>query len=175
MKRKLFLVVGIMLALGITSVSYAATSASTNVTVQTSDFATVSQADGTDVVGSYGQQPVLSAEGSSGTIDSGDLYVVTPQGTGTGDIYGTLYLSNAAALTDSFSYLNFNVQVYGFPEGGTDWEVVGDPLLLSLTNGYVNFTLTGDYSKYSVGVESGGFYLLNTSTVTDPEFFVEIK
>ncbi|HEU5140437.1 MAG TPA: hypothetical protein VFT51_10700 [Bacillales bacterium] len=173
MKRKLFLVVGIMLALAITGVSYAATSASTSVTVNTTDFATVSQASTT--TGKYKIQPELSAEGSSGTVANGDLYIISPQGTGTGDIYGTLYLSNAAALTDNFSFLNFNVQIYGTADDGATWDPVGDPLLLSLTNGYVNFSLTGDYTTYSVSVDGGGFYLLNTSAVTEPEFFVEIK
>lgn len=173
LRKKLFFALCALLAFVVTSISFAQTTATTNVAIATTEFATVFAAD--ETTGKYKTDPQLVATGASGTVKAGDLYLVERKTDAAGDIYATLYLSNAAALGENFSYLNFHVQVYGTNDGGATWTAVEDEMLLSLTNGYVQLALTGDYQKYAVSIDDGSFYLLSQTSVPQPQFYIEIR
>ncbi|MBX6350813.1 MAG: hypothetical protein IRZ11_04825 [Clostridia bacterium] len=137
----------------------------------------VSQAGTNGRFGHTANIPVV-AEGSTGTVAQGDLYVVDATSY-SGDIWVTLYLDNPDALANDYSYMNFNVSVYSY--GATAWNTApatqlnGDPAsqVLSLTNGYVSFLLAGS-KKYSVSLDSGAFYTLDANG-TAPSFFVDVE
>ncbi|HET7522148.1 MAG TPA: hypothetical protein VFJ73_02375 [Bacillales bacterium] len=183
MKRRLFLLFSIVLALAVSGISYASTQATKEVTVSSGEFATVSKA-GTDGVYSNDFNAWKPATGVSGTTGSGDLYIITRPADATGDLYGTLYLSNAASLSEQYSYLNLNVNIYGFDSVSQAWQDINaksdgtlTTKMLSLTNGYVTFQMSGTYEKYAVSVDGGSYYCISAGQgdVLSPEFFVEIR
>ncbi|HET7628767.1 MAG TPA: hypothetical protein VFK44_10300 [Bacillales bacterium] len=181
MKRKLFFVLAVVTALAITGINYASTQATKTVTVSSTGFADVTQA--VAGAGNYGTVDFSSwqpAVNTSGTTGSGDLYIIDRSAGATGDIYGTLYLSNAAALANDYSYLNLKINIYGKNTEDTVWtDVLSEPSVLTLANGYVSFTINDTYDLYSISIDSGSFYCISTATTDgsslSPEYYVEIR
>ncbi|MDC3414895.1 hypothetical protein NC797_16535 [Aquibacillus sp. 3ASR75-11] len=177
MRKKVFLMLGVLLALAVTSVSYAATNAAKSVTVNSGQFATVTAASGTDgptgIVDFPNWKP---AKGVSGTTGKSDLYIIDPNSY-TGDVYGTLYLGNAGDLAKNYSFLNLNVKIYGKSDSATSWTEV-ETTVLSLANGFITFTLSGGFDSYAVSISSGSYYAISTDATDgslSPDFYVEIK
>jgi hypothetical protein len=191
MKKRLFLILSLMVALAITAISFANTSTTTSVDVSVgaSNFFNVKAAKYGDptpannVAGKHGRVPNWSpVQGTSGSLtQSGDLFVLEP-GTYNGDGWVYLYLNNADKLSKAYSYLNMNIKVYEKVSGATDWTgatALSDVnAYLTLTNGYVAFKIKATPgSSYSVSLDGASFYTINTS-VTDnlkPSFYIEVK
>jgi hypothetical protein len=190
MKKRLFLILSLLVALAVTAISFANTSTTTSVDVSvgTSSFFNVKAAkygetDPADnVAGKHNRAPNWSpVQGTSGSLtQSGDLFVLEP-GTYNGDGWVYLYLNNADKLSKAYSYLNMNIKVYEKTSAGT-WaaatEVTGTSSYLTLTNGYVAFKITATPgSTYSVSLDGASFYTINTSDTNNlkPSFYIEVK
>jgi hypothetical protein len=157
MKKRLFLIVGVLIAFSIFAITFATTSQSTNVSITAgSGPVTVTEAV---------YKPSWSpAKNTLGTTGSGDLFTLTKNTTE--DIWVTLYLTNSADLSKAYSYLNLNVTT---PEGSK---------VLTLTNGYISFKFTGAAnSSTAISLNSGSYYSIETSNVVylSPAFYIEAR
>lgn len=136
MKRKLFVVIGLLVAAAITGVSFAQTAGTAGTTIAATGpggrFASV-----IDASSLTGEQPYLKHGNYNGTAQSdqyttpawspsvnaageittaGDLYYIDSRGY-TGDLRVSLYLNNPAELTSNYSFLNMQVMVYELGAG----------------------------------------------------------
>lgn len=204
MKKKLYLVLALLVVLAATGGTFAftATSATTGPGISavgvSGDFATVS----TNVAnGRYRSNPAWNpAAGAAGQIPdadasntAGDIYIIDT-GTYTGDILVTIYLNNPSDLASSYSYLNLAINAYG-KEGTTTptWKTTGVLVdasngyskYLTLTNGYVSFTLThadsvdeaGDgatHHYYAITIDAGSFYCFKLGNLA-PSFYIDVR
>jgi hypothetical protein len=156
MKRKLFLMLGILIVFTITAITFANTSQSTTVSI--------TAGSGPITVTESVYAPSWSpAENALGTTGSGDLFTLTKNTAE--DIWVTLYLTNAADLSKAYSYLNLDITT---PEGSE---------ILTLTNGYVTFKFTGAASSSTtISLASGSYYSIETTNVSlSPTFFLEAR
>ncbi len=183
--KKLYLVLALLVALGVTAVSFAATapSASVTTTVSGGNFVSVTStipAAWTAPSG-YGSAPAwMPIAGTTGSITKGSIYWIDPKDY-TGDLLVTLYLNNPADLTKAYSYLNMAVMVLGSSNGTTWSEASGFKTsgnysnYLTLTNGYVSFVLPGG-SKYLIAIDGGPYYCVSTTGGSlSPSFYIDIR
>ena len=120
-----------------------------------------------------------------GAITAGDLYYLDTSSY-TGDIYVTLYLTNADELRKDYSYLHFNVNVYTHSDKPVlpgDWSAATTvdgteiPVYLTLVNGSVSFYLEGA-AYYTIAVDGGDYYCIDTNAVggdLTPSFYMEVS
>lgn len=201
MKKRLMFLGAAILAVGATSISFAAGSTgSTTVSVSaasTTPTITASSSPeaglGTGPNGAVPSiQPVID---SAQSVTAGDLYTVHPNSDG--DVVLTVYLTNADKLAKDYTYLNLNVTVYvGTYTNDSAAPTWGSPLvpatdastnaavttqLLTLNNGYVTFYLTGITAAsqiYGVSIDSGSDYAISSNTSTgslSPAFTVTVS
>jgi hypothetical protein len=118
-----------------------------------------------------------------------DLAIVDATGT-TGNVLVTLVLSNAAALSADYSYINLPIQVEvctlnttcTWNAEGTDanGDAIGNGGLtyLTLSNGYLSFLLKGG-SYYELEIPTGGsFYTISTSATggaLSPNYLINVQ
>lgn len=186
MQRKSILaLVALLVAAAVTGVSFAETTATTNASVATS-LSGIAEVSVAGTSGKYGQTPLWNvtsgATGGIGAGERGDLFVVSSTGY-SGDLHLTVYLNNPHELVRAYSYLNLALAVYREVDGA--WQEVPVAGMqaghytryLTLTNGYVDFTLDGlgDGEKYVVSVDSGSFYCIDATqaAATPPSFYIE--
>jgi hypothetical protein len=157
MKRKLFLMLGILIVFTMTAITFATTSQSTTVSI-TSGSGPITVTQATTNTPSWSP-----AENTLGSTGSGDLFTLTKNTAE--DIWVTLYLTNATDLSKAYSYLNLDITT---PEGSK---------VLTLTNGYVTFKFTGAASSSTtISLASGGYYCIETTDVAlSPAFFLEAR
>ena len=115
----------------------------------------------------------------SGDVPIGNLFDITPEATYTGDLLAKVYLTNTAALTKAYQYLNIKLYLDGSVEAGEDPNY----RLLTLENGVATFNLK-DYSSggsYTLSVTGGSYCLVSTDTSQwdpdyeiEPEFYCEV-
>ncbi len=72
-----------------------------------------------------------------GEVPTGDLYEVTPNSSYTGDLQAKVYLTNTAALTKAYQYLNMKLYV----EDSAEADETPNYQLLTLVNGVTTFNL----------------------------------
>ncbi len=157
--KGLLMVGALMLALVVSGgvFAYTWTTAGATITATAdSDYATVEPAGslpsfGTNIFGKY-----------RGTIPSGDLFTITPDGDYTGDLVVKVYLTNADALTSAYQNLNMKLEL---------WDSAATPVniyasetghtfqLLSLDNGVATFDLeyNDGTSPYKVKLAAGSY------------------
>lgn len=166
MRKKLYLVIALLVALAVTvgTFTYTQTSATTGPTISqagvsgTGAFATVSTIEPLIFDSTYAttyESPSWSPSvDAAGSITAGDIYYIDV-GTYTGDILVTIYLNNPAALLKDYSFLNMAIGAYGAgydSQASPTWTWNGSPITqfmtgiyynyyLTLTNGYVSFIL----------------------------------
>jgi len=114
----------------------------------------------------------------AGEVPEGDLFVVTPHPSYTGDLLVRIYLTNTADLLKAYRYLSMKVYL------GDSIEARGEPgyQLLSLENGGTSFNLEGGHGGSRTISVIGGSYRLasnNPNTWAEgwtvvPELFCEI-
>jgi len=121
MRKKLYLVIALLVALAVTGGTFAYTQVSSTVAPTTSfagvegGFATISTTEpisgGNYATGNANPtwSPVVDV---ADAITAGDLYYIDV-GTYTGDILVTLYLDNPNTLAKCYSYINMAICVYG--------------------------------------------------------------
>ncbi|CAM4322648.1 hypothetical protein L1N85_15240 [Paenibacillus alkaliterrae] len=180
-KRRFFLILGLLIAVISTAVSFATESGTTTLGITASaNSASVTLPSGTgQAAGKYnGEAPTWSpVVNSTGSITAGDLYIVNMVSAGVNKRL-TLYLNNPDQLSKAYSYLNMKVTVYkaNIAAAPTAWTpVAGGTSYLSLINGYISFDLTNG-EKYAVSVDSGSYYNMKTSgVVLAPSFFAELR
>ena len=184
MKRKLFLILGLLLAGTVTSISYAQVTATSGTTIAavgvSGQFAVVStraEAAADSVVLKYNVDPAWSpSTDATGNITTpGDLYYIDT-GTYQGDLFVTLSLTNPTELTKSYTYLNLLINVYK-RQGVDGWVAVeGSTTYLTLTNGYVSFLIPGA-SEFDITIDGGNFYAIGNGTngSLSPTFFVDVR
>ena len=81
----------------------------------------------------------LSENTTCGEVPTGDLFTITPNTAYSGDLVGSVYLTNTASLIKAYQYLNMEVYV----EGSESANETPNYRLLSLQNGQANFSLEG--------------------------------
>lgn len=186
MKRKLYLMVALLVALAVTGASFAytATSVSVSTTITETTFASVTTTVPTNWTAKHGAAPSWTPiVGTAGSIGNGDLYYIDTRGY-TGSILVMLYLANPAELARTYSYLNMGVNVW--KTDGKTWEeeteVTGkapDNLnyFLTLSNGYVSFILPA--GKYAITIDVGSWYCIDTTEddgkSLNPRFFIDVR
>ncbi len=187
MQRKSILaLVALLVAAAVTGISFAETTATTSASVATS-LSGIAETTVAETSGRHGQVPVWNvttgATGGIGACERGDLFLVSSTGY-SGDLHLTVYLNNPHELVKAYSYLNLALVVYKEVDG--TWQEV--PIAgmqadhytryLTLTNGYVDFTLDGlgHGEKYVVSVDSGSFYCIDATQAaqTPPSFYIEV-
>lgn len=122
----------------------------------------------------------------NGVTTAGDIALI--DGTGiptTSNIFITVTLVNAAALSGNYSYLNIPIVVYKWTDGSTNtWGAASaadsGPTIttqyLSLSNGYLTYVVDGD-AAYEIAIGAGGS-MYTISTLSDathtlsPQFLV---
>jgi hypothetical protein len=110
-----------------------------------------------------------------GDVPTGDLYIVTPNPSYTGDLQAKVYLVNTAALTRAYRYLNIKLKLEGSVEGN-DYRV------LSLDNGAATFNLVNCAGGSHLLSVVGGSYCLVSSNPDEwtsgwsvtPELYCEV-
>ncbi|HAU32176.1 MAG TPA: hypothetical protein DCW46_07970 [Desulfotomaculum sp.] len=174
-KRKIYLLVALILAAAITGGVFASTqiSATTEVTVSSGNVFDVSATlDGAKYTSNPSWTPFKNTAGS---ITAGGLYVIDPKDY-TGKMLVTIYLNNPKELMGCYSYLNMGLNAYG--KTGENWnaDAVGDPVYLTLTNGYVSFIL--DSGTYEITIDEGSWYCINTEDAErslKPKLYIDVK
>jgi len=139
-KSKFRLLIALMIALVLSSGSYAYTFTTDQVTVGVAEplgdvvscNATETQPDWSTVLSD------LSSEGKTqGEVPAGDIFTINPDASFGGDIIAKVYLSNSGDLAKAYSYFNAKLYLNGSVESG------GTPSyrLLTLQNGEATLTL----------------------------------
>jgi len=185
-KRVLLVLTILVVGIGaITSFAVTQTSASATITISgggASSFMNVTT-EGTQkylTVASW--SPIEDTAG--GIVDPGDLYYLEPYtDTGTVDAMAFVYLTNVGDLAGCYSYLNMGLNLWQYPEGGSEYEEVhtgGTPdEWLTLTNGYIALDLlqTGVLT-YAITLDEVSWFCTdgtcNGGGALSPAFFVDI-
>ena len=139
MKKKWQLIVGLVLALvvssGLYAFTYTSTTVATDVTVADAEIATAApsatQPDWSSILTPPGSFPLM------GEVPSGDLFDITPSAEYSGDLAVKVYLTNTGDLIKAYDYLNMKLYLDGSVEAGE----TPDYRLLTLQNGEANFTM----------------------------------
>lgn len=182
MRKRLYLVIALLVALAVTAgtFAYTQTSATTGPTIIKAGvggaFATVSTTepiDGSTYVTGNASPSWSPSVDAAGSITEGDLYYIDV-GTYTGDILVTIYLNNPAALLKNYSFLNMAICAYGaiYNETTSTWSWEGSPIsqfmnggyncYLTLTNGYVSFILKASETTAASVADSTNSYFAIT-------------
>jgi hypothetical protein len=150
MKRALFLISILILALIPCSVAYAydgPNATETSVTIEPADKAA---APHIDVFGN-----------AIGGVKAGDLFLIDASSIAI-DTTFTLYMTNVDELVHNYRYMNLNVGIYVQTNTGS-WEKIsvmgGEPypeIYITMQNGLVSFTLPGK-AQYKVTIDKGCF------------------
>ncbi len=202
MKKKLYLLITLLVALAVAggSFAYTATAETATVTINSigvsGAFANVTTV--TPITGSYasGSAPSWSPSvNSAGSVTAGDIYYVD-LGTYTGDIIVTLYINNPAALAKYYSYINLPIVVYkGVYTAGTPGTWAWNPTpvngksvnnftsYLGISTGYVSFIVANpgvadSHVYFAIAVGGGSYYCTSTSATggsLSPQFFLDVK
>ena len=99
---------------------------------------------------SYETTPAIEGE-----VPSGDLFVVTPHASYSGDLLVNVYLTNTAALVKAYQYLNIKLYLDGSEEA-PGYQ------LLTLDNGGASFNLEGSASgSHTLSVTGGSYRLVS--------------
>ncbi len=189
MKKKFYLIIAILVAVVLSGGTYAYTYTTAGVTIGATadpkDIATVyagaTPPSGWTAPSGYGVPPSWSPViNTAGSITKGSIFWIDP-GNYTGDLLVTVYLTNSAALTSYYTYVNMAMMVHSSPDGTTWSEVTNPPFktagkynyYLALTNGYAQFKLPGG-NKYHIAIDNGVWYCINTSGIVDPSYYCEV-
>ncbi|MFC1932542.1 hypothetical protein ACFLXU_02785 [Chloroflexota bacterium] len=114
----------------------------------------------------------------TGSISTGDLFMVYPHTDYPGDMAVKVYIINTGDLTNAYKYLNMEIYLEGSVEAGE----TPNYRLLTLQNGMAAFTLIdGGSDNHTLSVTGGDYTLTSREpqeweegwTVT-PEFYCEI-
>ena len=123
-------------------------------------------------------------EDTAGGIDNeGDLYYLEPYtSTGTVGAMAFVYLTNVGDLAGCYSYLNMGLNLWKYPDGGSEYvEVEGDTPdeWLTLTNGFVAFNLAASgVVTYAITLDEVSWYCTdgtcNGTGALSPAFYVDV-
>lgn len=201
MKKKLYLLIALLVALAVAggSFAYTATSGTAPVTIDaigvSGAFSNVTTTAPTFGNASGHNSPSWSPSASSaGSVTAGDIYYID-LGTYTGDILVTLYINNPTALAKMYSYINLAIVAYGTTSNNTAWASApisqfksGDyfTTYLGISTGYVSFILknsdstteaTSVHRYFAIAVGGGSYYCISTtaSGSLEPQFFIDVK
>ncbi len=122
--------------------------------------------------------PVISQPGS---ITAGDIYYFDSNGY-VGDILVTVYVTNPAALSKNYSYLNLVINVRSGGSGAWVQSTLADgssigTVYLTLQNGFVSFMLNGN-TAYDISIDGGNYYCIDTDAAggsLSPSFYLEVQ
>jgi len=139
MKRKWQLIIGLMLALVLTSglyaFSYLSATATVDVAVAGEAIATAApsatQPDWNSILTPPEDPPLM------GEVPSGDLFDITPNSLYTGDLAVKVFLTNTGDLVKAYDYLNMKLYLDGSVEAGE----TPNYQLLTLQNGETTFNI----------------------------------
>ncbi len=172
-RKGLFFIGAILLALAITGGVFAYGQTTTTVGLALdaqSDFAAVAAASPTptwDVWGSY-----------KGSVDTGDLFTVTPDVPGgwTGDMSVVLTLTNAHELVAAYRILVLEIEIWDSTP--VTPVKVGTTEYLTMGNGEISIDITQTVNPpYHVNL-SDGFYITHkggwTASAEDPSIFCQV-
>ncbi|MDI6814941.1 MAG: hypothetical protein QMC90_02505, partial [Dehalococcoidales bacterium] len=114
-----------------------------------------------------------------GEVPSGDLFVITPNEYYTGDLKVHVYLTNVAALTKAYQYLNIKLYL----ENSEEAKQTPNYQLITLDNGVATFTLKDCPGVACTLKVIGGSYRLvsddpnqwSTGWSITPEFYCEVS
>ena len=189
MKRKLYLVTALLLALAVTTGTFAYTqtsgSISASIATGSSGFAevtTTKPADGFPVTDKYSDAPSWTpVVNTAGGITAGHLYYIDPKDYN-GNLLVMLYLTNVGDLAQGYSYLNLGVNFYTTDNATWTEEttVTGtDPDLnyfLTLSNGYVSFIIPAGSTKGVITIDQGAYYCIDDTTgYLTPRFYIDVR
>jgi hypothetical protein len=189
MKRKLYLMVALLVALAVAGGSFAYTatsgSISAEVTTGSSSFAdiTTTKPSGFPETDKYGVAPNWTpVVNTAGGITPGRLYYIDPKNY-TGDLLVMLYLTNVGDLAKGYSYLNMGVNFYkadtGWTEETSRTGTAPDlTYYLTLSNGYVTFILpaAGGWTKGVITIDNGAYYCISgTPAYLMPRFYIDVR
>jgi len=100
-------------------------------------------------------EPAPPPKPPAGDVPVGNLFVVTPHPDYTGDLKVHVYLTNTAALTKAYQYLNMKLYLEGSVEAP-------DYCLLTLQNGEVGFNLDAPHNlTHTLSVIGGSYSLVS--------------
>jgi len=192
MRRKLYLVIALLLALAVTggTFAYTQTSASISAGVATgsSTFAGVTTSkpgEGFPTTDKYSGTPSWTpVVNTAGGIVPGHLYYIDSKEYNS-DLLVMLYVTNVGDLAQGYSYLNLGVNVYTVTVTTTlTWAeeiaVTGTApdlnYFLTLSNGYVSFILPAGSTKCVITIDQGAYYCINgTADYLTPRFYIDIR
>ena len=171
MKKKLFWVIALVLALTLSGGAYVYTytiaTGTIGITEPTGDIATWEEAPGQPDWNSILPPP------SRGDVPTGDLFIVTVLPAYTGDLVVKVHIVNTAALVKAYQYLNMKLYL----EGSVEATETPNYRLLTLQNGKVAFNLEAPHDPtHTLSVIGGGYSLISAdppASIT-PEFYCEI-
>ncbi len=189
MKKKLYLVLALLVALAATCGTFAFTatsgSVSSSVSTSSSTFASISTSKpsaGFPSADKYSSTPSWTpVVNTAGSITAGHLYYIDPNSY-TGDLLVMLYLTNVGDLAKGYSYLNLGVNVY--KAGSETWTeettVTGTApnlnFYLTQSNGYVSFILPAGSTKCVITIDNGAYYCINgASSYLTPQFYLDVR
>ena len=172
MKRKLYLILALLVALVLTGGTFAytasviANNSPSSALVKGSDaFAGVTAGSAITWTDNVTEDTPVDVPAT------GTLFTVTGSGDYTGTLQVTVYLTNTDELAQCYQFLNMNIA----PTGGSPSP---SALLLTLENGEVSYTIASDNTTPSViGINGGGGHtVLSFGTNADPEpdFWCEV-
>ncbi len=174
MKKKLYWVIALVVALTVSGGVYAYTTATgtIGITEPTGDIATWEPAPG---------QPNWSAvlpPPTKGDVPTGDLFIVTVPLAYTGDLVVKVYLVNTGALIKAYDHLNIKLTL----EGSVEASQTPNYQLLTLQNGEVAFNLENlAGGSHTLSVIGGGYSLISDDPLQwgegwsiTPEFYCEV-
>jgi len=168
--RGAYLVGAALLALVLTSSTFAytytnTTAMSLNSTFAGSDWVTyepsVVQPDWQQVMpgGTYDAAVNYDKQVTQSEVPLGNLFDITPHPDYTGDLHVEIYLTNTSELMKAYSYLNMELYV------AKSVEAKNPPVyqVLSLENGVASFNIEGGSAKkYTVEVWGGAYRLVSS-------------
>jgi len=181
MRRKLYLMIALLVALAVTggAFAYTQTSGSVSTTVSAGSFAAVTPVGGTAPEEGWvhgGTPPSWDPiEGVAGSITGGDLYYINP-GDYNGRLLVTLYVTNVPELAGCYSYLNMKVQAYKYDTTSNSYSTENLDLYLTLTNGYVSFIL--EPGIHVITIDGGSWYCFDADAEggsLSPSFYIEVR
>ncbi len=126
----------------------------------------------------YAEVNYTTVPPTEGEVPTGDLFEVTPNSNYTGDLQVKVYLTNVAAVTKAYQYLNMKLYLEGSVEAGE----TPNYQLLTLNNGVAIFNLEDSIGQTHTLSITGGSYSLVSDDSSEwsegwsvtPEFYCEI-
>ena len=185
-RRWLYALLGVVAAALATGIGFAQTFAaqSSSGTLQDA-YATTYAAGGTGAPGGkYGTTwaaTLTAHKGVSGTVPTGDLFVISNPNNYDGNLEVVAYLTNTGALASNFKYLNVEVGLWYATGSGTSltWTDLADQYL-SLQQGAITFDVpAADFYNGGAGAGllsvsvDGGDYLTSTPGTFSINTFVK--